>query len=315
MQDLNLLRVFEALWHEKSVTLAAQRLGLSQGAVSLSLKRLREEYQDKLFVQVSRTMEPTPLAEKISPNLLQASRLIRESQAMPQRFEPLGSSRIFNIRARDISEIITFPRIFERLQTLAPKMGMRTIYLPTDETFQQLASGRLDLALGYLEGNPADIHRVPIYLKQKYVCVMSPDHPLAQEELTEGQYLDADHLLVENSVTSQHPIERILTAAGRRDRIKIRLTQHLAASWYVLKFDLLWTLPYRLAKLLVQYFPLVIKPVPENLNLSYETCLYWHERFHADVEVKWLRDLIVDTLLEQSTGIHRPLPTDQCLNV
>jgi DNA-binding transcriptional LysR family regulator len=299
MQDLNLLRVFEALWYEKSVTSAAQKLGLSQGAVSLSLKRLREEYQDKLFVQINRTMEPTPLAEKISVNLLQASRLIRESQAAPRQFEPSNSRRVFNIRARDINEVVIVPSILERLQTVAPNIGIRTIFLPTDETFQRLASGRLDLALGYLPGTAADIHRTPIYSGKKYVCLMRADHPFAQGELTEERYFDAQHLLVENSITSNHSVERVLIAAGRRENIKVRLTQYLAASWYILKFDLLWTLPDTFAKLLAQYYPFVIKPLPAPLELSYETCLYWHERFHADAEIKWLRELILDTLLNQ----------------
>ena len=100
MKDLNLLFVFEALWRDRSVTAAAERLGLTQAAVSGSLKRLREEYDDKLFTLVSRRMEPTPLATDLAPHLLDALALVRRRAPIGRASTPGGAPNVHGAHAR-----------------------------------------------------------------------------------------------------------------------------------------------------------------------------------------------------------------------
>src|SRR5690606_29122288 len=144
---LNLLYVFEAMWRDRSVTQAAENLGLTQAAVSSALKRLRLEHGDKLFTLVGRRMEPTPYAVQASQQLLTALELIRKASNHQTPFDPARSSRLFTIRTRDVGEVVCFPELLGRVQQAAPGVRLRTIFQPIDETLQGLASGRIDIAL------------------------------------------------------------------------------------------------------------------------------------------------------------------------
>lgn len=291
MKDLNLLYVFEALWRDRSVTHAAERLGLTQAAVSGSLKRLREEYDDKLFTLVGRRMEPTPLTEELAPELLDALALIRKTRDDRARFDPSIARRMFTVRTRDIGEAVCFPRILAALGTSAPGVRLRTLFRPIPETLAGMASGQIDFALGFLPSLESGIHR-RLLLQQHYVCVMRRDHPSASEPLTSESFAASDHLLVEYSGSGHQQLERALVDAGARDRIKVRLPQYLSAPHFVNTSDLLWSAPAILAETLASHYDLIIKPHPLPLA-EIEVYLYWHDRYHRDPANKWLRDLVV----------------------
>ncbi len=293
MRDLNLLYVFEAMWRDRSVTLAAENLGLSQAAVSSALKRLRQEHGDKLFTLVGRRMEPTPYAVEASQQLLTALDMIRKASSSRTPFDPAGSRRQFTVRTRDIGEVVCFPDILHIMQRTAPSVRLRTIFIPIDETLAGLASGRIDLALGFLPSLETAIHRRSLF-SQHYVCVMGPNHPLADGELNYQNFCEQDHLLVEYSGSGHLLIERALIDAGLRNRIRVRLPQYLSAPHFILSNSLLWCAPAMLAEKLAQYYPLVLKPVPLQLP-TFEIALYWHDRFHRDPANQWLRELIADT--------------------
>ncbi len=197
MKDLNLLYVFEAIWIERSVTLAAERLGLTQAAVSSALKRLRHEHGDKLFTQVGRRMEPTPYASSIAQSLLTALALVRKASNHQTPFDPATSRRLFTIRTRDVGEVVCFPRILAQLVHEAPYVRLRTTFVSIDETLAGLASGRIDLAMGFLPSLETDIHRRSLG-SQSYVCVMRAGHPLERQPLTAERFCACDHLLVQD---------------------------------------------------------------------------------------------------------------------
>jgi DNA-binding transcriptional LysR family regulator len=296
MKDLNLLLVFEALWRDHSVTVAAEGLGVTQAAVSGSLKRLRGEYDDKLFVLVGRKMEPTPLATELAPRLLDALEMVRRTHAGHAPFDPGATKRLFTVRTRDVGEAVCLPRVLVALARSAPDIRLRTMFGPIPETLNGLANGQIDLALGFLPSLETDIHRHFLF-RQHYVCVMRRDHPLAAIELTPERFSQADHLLVEYSGSGHLVIERALIEVGARHRIKLRMPQYLAAPHYIVSSDLLWTAPAVLAATLSEHYPLVIKPHPLPLSLpEFEVALYWHDRYHRDPANKWLRDFVAAQL-------------------
>ena len=294
MKDLNLLYVFEALWRDRSVTASAERLGLTQAAVSGSLKRLRQEYDDKLFTLVGRRMEPTPLAADLAPQLLDALSLVRKTGVERSRFDPSTAHRMFTVRTRDIGEVVHLPHVMAALAESAPGIRLRTVFRPIPETVSGMANGQIDLALGFLPALETGIHR-RLLGTQHYVCVMRADHPLAQAELTAERFAQSDHLLVEYSGSGHLQLERALIDAGARNRIKLRLPQYLAAPHFVITSDLLWSVPAVLAEKLAAHYPLSIKPHPLPLP-EFEIGLYWHDRYHRDPANKWLRDFIVQQL-------------------
>ena len=290
MKDLNLLFVFEALWRDRSVTGAAERLGLTQASVSGSLKRLRDEYDDKLFTLASRRMEPTPLAAALAPQLLDALALVRKTRADRARFDPMTARRMFTVRMRDISEVVRLPQTMAALSRSAPGIRLRSVFCPIHETMAGMASGHIDFALGFLPALEAGIHRRHL-LQQHYVCVMRSGHPLADVELTAERFSQGEHLLVEHSGSGHSQLERALVEAGARNRIRVRLPQYLGAPHFVISSDLLWSVPAVLAETLSVHYPLIIRPHPLALP-QFEICLYWHDRYHQDPANKWLRDFV-----------------------
>ncbi|HUH86482.1 MAG TPA: LysR family transcriptional regulator [Pusillimonas sp.] len=290
MKDLNLLYVFEAMWRDRSVTLAAENLGLTQAAVSSALKRLRQEHGDKMFTLVGRRMEPTPYAVQASQHLLTALDLIRRASGRRAPFDPAISRRLFTIRTRDVGEVVCFPQILHNVAQAAPFIRLRTTFQPIEETVAGLASGRMDLALGFLPSLETSIHRRPLFT-QNYVCVVRKGHPLADGKLTRELFCRYDHLLVEYSGSGHQVIERGLLDAGLRNQIRIRLPQYLSAPHFIMTSDLVWCAPSSLAERLARHYPLVLKPVPISLP-TFEIALYWHDRFHQDSANQWLRDVV-----------------------
>ena len=290
MKDLNLLYTFEALWRERSVTGAAESMGLTQAAVSSSLKRLREEYADKLFMLVGRRMEPTTLATDLSHQFLDALAMVRRANVTPAPFVPSGSQRLFTVRTRDIGEVVCFPQILQSLQGVAPGIRLRSVFKPIEETLSGLASGRIDYALGFLPSLETGIHRRSLF-EQRYVCALRVGHPLAEQDLDLATFCAQDHLLVEYSGSGHQVLEKGLLDAGLRNRIKVRLPQYLSAPHFIVNSDLLWCAPAILVERLARYYPLVAKPLPITLP-TFEIALYWHDRFHRDPANKWLRDFI-----------------------
>lgn len=294
MKDLNLLYVFEAIWRTRSVTQAAESLGVTQAGVSGALKRLRQEHDDVLFVLVGRRMEPTPYAMKISQQLLNALHLIQQTKNTKVSFEPGTSRRIFTVRTRDVGEVACFPNLLTKLENEAPGIQLRTLFQPIDETLHGLASGRIDLALGFLPSLETAIHRRS-HFSQNYVCVMREGHPLGKQPLTHDAFCSQNHLLVENSGSGHQVIEKSLIKLGLRDRIKARLPQYLSAPYFIMSSNMLWCAPEILAHKLTRNFPLLLKPLPFKLP-TFEIALYWHVRFNRDPANQWLRQLIVNDL-------------------
>ncbi|MEY4425715.1 MAG: hypothetical protein RL535_13 [Pseudomonadota bacterium] len=290
MKDLNLLIVFEALWLERSVTAAGDRLGVSQAAVSASLKRLRAEYRDKLFTLVGRKMQPTPLAEGIAQSIIDALAMIRRTGSEPEPFIPSNSDKTFVIRTRDVGEVVCFPVLMKKLAKIAPDIKLKTVFFPLDETLSGLANGRIDLALGFLPSLETDIHKKVLF-SQSYVCVVRKGHPIEGVDLTPKIMKQLQHLLVEYSGSGHAVLEKALTKFSGADSIKVRLPQYLSAPHFVVNSDLVWIVPKILAETLAKYYPLRIKELSMDLP-DFEVALYWHERYHADNANKWMRDYI-----------------------
>ncbi|SER72786.1 DNA-binding transcriptional regulator, LysR family [Pseudomonas sp. NFACC02] len=297
MKDLNLLYTFEALWRDHSTSIAAQNLGVTQSAVSGSLKRLRQSYGDRLFTLVGRRMEPTPFCVQIAGPLLESLNLIRAAERQRVDFDPARCRETFTFRMLDVGEVVCLPPILRQLALHAPLARLNTVGGAMDETLTGLATGRVDLALGYLPSLQTDIHRLPVF-SQHYVCAIRREHRLADQELTLSRYLACDHVVVETVGISNQAVERALVDAGGRGCIRMRVPHHLSSAHLVLQSDMVWTLPVALGRTLAQFYPLVIKPVPLHIP-SFDIDLYWHDRFHRDPLNKWLREMVSGVLKRQ----------------
>jgi len=293
LKDLNLLFVFEAMWKHRSVSTAAEELGVTQAAVSNALRRLREQYKDKLFSAVGRTMEPTPLAVSIAPSLLDALAAVRRTLTESDAFDPSAAHRTFTIRTRDVGEIVCFPSILAGMAVEAPHVILRGIFSSHDDTMSGLARGRIDVALGYLPALKTDLHFAPLF-RQDHVLVMRRDHPAAKRELTDSEIDSLNFVLVEYEGSERLIFERALIDAGARARIKVRLPQFMPAAHIVSQSELVWIAPETIARAAAQNYALTLRPSPYPIEDS-PICVYWHDRYHKDPANIWFRNLIQRT--------------------
>ncbi|TMG76468.1 MAG: LysR family transcriptional regulator, partial [Betaproteobacteria bacterium] len=217
--DLNLLRVFDAVLQERSVTAAAGRLGLTQPAVSNALARLRTLLGDALFVRTPVGMEATPFARGVAEPVRQALALLDSALAHGPGFEPASATRAFRFYMSDLGQIEFLPPLIERVQRHAPQVRLEAVAVEVEDIAGALGTGALDLAIGFLPGLGPPVRRRALF-RDPYLCLMRADHPI--KTLTKRKFLDASHALVTYR-GGHRVVEEALERAGLARRISLRL--------------------------------------------------------------------------------------------
>jgi DNA-binding transcriptional LysR family regulator len=288
---LNLLRVFDAVLHERGVTAAAARMGLTQPAVSNALARLRVVFGDPLFVRTAAGMDATPFARELAQPVRQALALLESALAHGPGFDPATSTRAFRFYMSDVGQVEFLPPLVERTQRSAPGVRLEAMGLNVEELGAALAAGALDVAVGFLPGLGAPVQRQALF-RDPYACLMRADHPAAQGSLTRKKFVEASHALV--SYRGGHRvIEEALERAGLARRIALRVPHFTVMPMVLERSDLLLTLPGRVARVYERRGNLTSRPLPIPIPPA-EVAVHWHERFEADAGNRWLRALVVE---------------------
>jgi DNA-binding transcriptional LysR family regulator len=287
--DLNLLRVFDAVLHEKGVTSAAARLGLTQPAVSNALARMRKLFGDPLFVRTPRGVDATPFARELAEPVRQALALLESALAHGPGFDPATSTRAFRFYMSDLGQVEFLPPLVERVQRGAPGVRLEAVALEVDDIANALAAGALDLAIGFLPGLSAPVGRRALF-RDPYLCLMRADHPIAA--LTKKKFLEASHALVIYR-GGHRVIEEALERAGLARRIALRVPHFTVVPMVLERTDLILTLPARVARVFERRGKLKALPPPVPIPPA-EVAVHWHERFEADPGNRWLREQIVE---------------------
>ena len=304
--DLNLFLVFQAIYQTRSVTLAGERLSMTQSAVSNALKRTRKQFGDELFVRTPEGMIPTPLAERLigptQAGITQFSRAIDDGTA----FDPATSKRLFRLAINDIGQLALMPALFTATRARAPQLRFETVDVSSAEARQRMANGQLDLAMGCWDSMGAAFTEQPLF-QESFVVLMSANHPLASAELTLDDYLDAEHIAYAPSGTTHVPLEQALQSgsiAGKR-KIVLSTAHSLGLSSMVATSDLLLTAPSRLARAMSMTRPdLRVRPVPFGVT-PFQIRQQWHERSKGDSGHRWLRELVF-ALFHESPAARAP---------
>jgi DNA-binding transcriptional LysR family regulator len=293
--DLNLLRVFEALMHECSVTRTASRLGLSQPAVSSALRRLREQIGDPLLIRTRTGMRPTPRAEQIFASVSQAFDAIQNSVQTGAAFAPAEARRSFNIMMSDIGEIVYLPRLIQQLQRDAPAVRLSVKRLARPRVHDELASGAIDLAIGWMERDDG-LRREDLF-DETFVGIVRPDHPRIGRRLTQSQFMNEWHLAVGrhdfgsdtylHSDQAHHDLRQAITER----KIAIQVPHFLAVPNIVADTDLVCIVPRQLGQVYAEYKQVRIVPLPFK-SVPFTVSQFWHERFDRDQGNVWLRSVI-----------------------
>ena len=287
--DLNLLRVFDAVLQERSVTAAAGRLGLTQPAVSNALSRLRKLLGDALFVRTPAGMDATPFARGVAEPVRQALALLDSALAHGPGFEPATATRAFRFYMSDLGQIEFLPPLIERVQRAAPGVRLEAVALDIEDIAGALATGALDLAVGFLPGLGPPVSRRALF-RDPYLCLMRADHQI--KALTKRKFLDASHALVTYR-GGHRVVEEALERAGLARRIALRLPHFTVVPMVLERTDLLCTLPARVARVFERRGKLKSLPPPVPIPVA-DVAVHWHERFEADQGNRWLREQIVE---------------------
>lgn len=288
--DLNLLRVFVVIWQERHLGAAAERLNLTPSAVSHALRRLREHWQDELFLRSGRRLKPTAKAQQLGPILQEYLDLLRSAIESESRFEPLESQRTFILGMRDSFETTLLPELMATLQREAPGISIRSIRLDRSLLEEELRLGRLDVAIDVRFELPELIQHIPI-VSDPLCVVMRKDHPLAKG-MTIEQYLAAQHVVVSGRVSGNAIEDNTLARLGLPKRnIILRCQNYQAATQYIASSDALLTKSVKLSEEAVATFSLQQTELPFHAP-NFDVHLYWHIRTENDPALCWLRDRI-----------------------
>ncbi len=293
--DIRLLAVFNEIYKTRSVTAAAQALGLGQPAVSVALSKLRHTLGDPLFVRTSSGMEPTPFGEGLVRPVRAVLDAVETVLGHRDDFNPATSQRIFRICMTDISQLVLLPKLWQTLRVQAPEIQIEILPLSRD-TARLLESGEADLALGLMPQLEAGFYQQLLF-RQYFVCMASADHPRITDQLSLQQFEAEDHVVISSSGSAPLIIENEISRQGITRRIALQIPNFLGAAFLVEHTDLLITIPKLLGEMLKGRGAFRIYPVPFPLP-QYDVKQHWHERYHHDPGSRWLRQRISELLSE-----------------
>jgi DNA-binding transcriptional LysR family regulator len=292
--DLNLLTVFDALLREHSVTRAGQALGLTQSAMSHSLKRLRTWFDDPLFVKTHRGVAPTAKALALGPAIVRVMETVREDVLSQSRFEPLRANRTFNLCMSDMGELVFLPTLIRRFKEVAPLCRINSLQVAPDRLETVLGSGEGDLALSSVLNAPDGLYQEDLF-PHTFVCIVSVKNRTVGQTITLDQYSAMPHVAV--TLTGRHttPYDAAIERAGVKRDLRL-LTPHFLFIPLLLDQhpDYISTVPRELGNVFARHgiVRTVEPPVPMPVFMLKQ---YWHPRFHHDRASTWLRALIRDT--------------------
>lgn len=289
--DLNLLRVFDAVARERHVTRAAQRLNLSQPAVSNALARLRTALGDELFLRRPGGVEPTALALALAAPVAEALDRLAETLSVRAPFDPATARRVFTIALSEYAEAVLAPAVLARMAVEAPGCLLAIRHADRTNAESLLERGEAALAIAVLPDPPALYTRLRM-LPEAFLTLMREDHPLTVGPLELERFLSVPHLLHSANGSRDGALDVVLAAEGHARRLG-GVVAHLSAVPEVLKrTDMIITLSARLARMLAATQGLAQREPPVLVRHT-RLSLVFHRRFEGDPGHAWLRRLLL----------------------
>ncbi len=299
--DLNLLVYLDALLREQSVTRAADQLGITQPAMSNSLRRLRDMLGDPLLIRTSEGMTPTERAKALQPQIREILAAIEKAVQPDAEFNALSSDRVFRIMASDYSESTLIPALLDKIRDDAPHIRL-DILTPSDVTFQDIEKGKVDMAINRFDYLPQSFHQSTIW-RDNFTCLMSACNPMLKD-FSLDNYLKAKHIWVSKTGmgvgTGINPgdiqrlgwVDEALEQIDKKRHIRIFTRHYQVAALLAGQPDLIATLP-RQAALLHKENPHLAIATPPFPIVPIELKLAWSPLLHHNPGHTWFRRLIV----------------------
>jgi DNA-binding transcriptional LysR family regulator len=291
--DLNFLFMLEALLDEGGVSAAADRLGLSQPAMSHALARLRKRFGDPLFVKTRAGMRPTPTAERIGLVSRKVLSLVREEILEGGAFDPATTTRTFTLGLSDMAATILLGQITERFATSAPLARLRVVNVREKDIAPQLEEGLVDLIVGTYALKSPSVMQQALFDATDYVCIVRTGHPSIRARLSLDQFVATPHVIAIQNAEANDFVDKALRSRGLSRRVAVEVPSLLPLPKVVACTDYVALVPAALATLAQKMTPLRIlePPIKPPAPVIKQ---YWHQRFKADTSVTWLRNTLLE---------------------
>ena len=298
--DLNLLVYLDALLTEGSVTRAADKLGISQPAMSNGLRRLRDLFDDPLLVRTSEGMTPTERARELEPVLRDVLSTVDRAVQPRSSFDPALSGQVFRVVASDYTESTLMPNMLRHLREHAPAVTV-DIMTPSDVSFSEVEQGRVDVVINRFDSIPQSFHQIGLW-KDSFACLMSAKNPIL-DAFTLDNYLDARHVWVSKTGMgvgvgmNPHDVQRLgwvdeaLSRVGSKREIAVFTRHYQAAMQLVEDSDLIVTLPSKAARQQADNRRFAIRWPPFDIPLL-DLRMIWSPLLHHNPAHQWFRRMI-----------------------
>ena len=294
--DLNLLPILNALVEERSVTRAAERLGMTQPALSNALSRLRRLMRDPLFVRERYGMQPTQKALELAPIIAEALARIDDVIVGQQAFEPALATQRFTIAANSYAEYVLLPVLAARMRDAAPGMSLRVVPFGADLAETGVTSGTTAMVLGRVV-DPPDNLVVQELMRDGLACVVRSDMPGIAKRLTVEQYESLRHINLLPPGRLRAGLFQVLEQHGLRREVAISVTHFLAIPEVIVATGYCSTLPTLICRRLAGDDRLRIVAPPVDLG-RFPVQMAWHVRYRDDPAHRWLRSLVTAVALD-----------------
>lgn len=279
---------------------------MSQPQVSVALGKLRELFNDAMFVRTTNGMQPTPRAAALVKSAREVLAQIDQDLFVEDSFDPATSQRPFVLALSDAGEAVILSQMLSTLRQAAPLALIRSVNLPIAEVAHGLESGEIDLAVGYLPDLCKRNFFQQTLFMDGYVGLVRADHPVTGTQFRIEQFLQYDHAVVRAPIRHQELIDRHMARLRIRPRIGFICPHVVTLPTMVAQSDMIATVARRLADhFLCLGAPLRKVELPFALP-TVEIRQHWHSKFHHDARSKWLRSLIAGVFHDPTGGSEGP---------
>lgn len=296
LDRLDFLLVFEAILEHRTITRAADKLGISQSALSHALNRLRAKFNDPLFVRSGAAMQPTPLVISLSRPLQRSMAIVRNEILAAARFDPATTTRTFRLCVNEVGAFLLAPKVIRVLQKHAPHASLTPLEIARPEISDALESGRVDLAIGHYPELKTSIYQQLLF-RRSYVAIVRKSHPSIGSNITAAQFYKTPLIRCTATVAVSKWLDQHFAAARQTPIIALETPYVMALATLTAATDSMAFVPEELvgalkniAAVRVVEFPL---PLPV-LDLKQ----HWHRRFKDDGASKFLRQIVYQALHE-----------------
>lgn len=300
--DLNLMVILDMIYREQSLTMAGKKLFMSQSAVSHALSKLRDHFEDRLFIRKGNIMEPTPLCNSLHHNISPCLKSILEALDDRGDFNPETSKRTFCLGLSDYLCRLLLPEILQELEEQAPGVSIRIVQTTYEQRATMLKNGKLDIFLGCSRDYGAGVQHEKLF-EDREVCIVRQDHPVKGKVMTEEELAASEFAALSLSESGLGFLEDFLYRKGVQRKIKVVVQQETIIPSLVENSNLVGTLAERLAQMHIKNNKLRIVQLPLQ-DTMFEVFQHWHSLNEKDPAHRWLRSIIKKTA--------KKLPDNNC---